>query len=556
MGPTEFPFPTAHLPHVFDNHVVDADLLRLSYMLYTAQVRWNTASSSLKVAEARFQEASTRDATFISRAHLCYDVFAQLQQQADDEAAMASPASSVSEYFSSKTESYLHPGDLEYARFSEAFAHMFPDAAGTSPIINAQPSIAPGLLYSPSSTSSLNLSSTPPPSYLNLTSAPIDAGPDGLVVEDGDEAAALGLAMFAYTRDAVDEKPGQFIEASGTLTTTAEEIAPSWVRPPQAISSSRRRRPRSYSSDSDQSQHSPARGEVADRESCLPSPDGSSEPGDDSEEDEGDEDEFVPGSSSGRNRTPSRGANKRRRKSSGGGEVAGDYEGRQRRGGDGEGDKSRRQPRAIAFDPHAVYEMNDRHLFFLITVSKFKTGTKFRMNENLLTVFQNLQNHPLANSSRDCVELFLRDGTSDDFTEGSSHRFSTAHDEQFLVTFTNSGPVVTRLSDASHAPASSNVSSSPQYSFTHFQPGSFTRSDIHQVGSIAWWRLQACVGTSKHRGMPGPSGEWTARYDANPKDRRPARVMSHFSNCRYRQDAGDPLGAFARSMLGIQRTSS
>ena len=59
--------------------------------------------------------------------------------------------------------------------------------------------------------------------------------------------------------------------------------------------------------------------------------------------------------------------------------------------------------------------------------------------------------------------------------------------------------------------------------------------------------------------MPG-NGYWTARFDANPKDRRPARIVQHFANCRsehYPYLATDSLltSSFA-GIANIQKTRS
>lgn len=129
-------------------------------------------------------------------------------------------------------------------------------------------------------------------------------------------------------------------------------------------------------------------------------------------------------------------------------------------------------------------------------------------------------------SERCCLEVFLKNASPADLKLNTEHTFATDDDEEWTVRFTSTGVTATPRSLNGAA-----TSTAPELSFAHFPPGSMTFSENLPVGSLAWWRIQACTGPSKHRGMPG-NGDWTARFDANPKDRRPARIVHHFADCR------------------------
>lgn len=127
-------------------------------------------------------------------------------------------------------------------------------------------------------------------------------------------------------------------------------------------------------------------------------------------------------------------------------------------------------------------------------------------------------------SERCCLEIFLQNGSPDDLTLGSEHTFTTDDDEEWILIFTSSGVIAAARSTGTPAPDAN-------LTFAHFLPG-MTFSDRFPVESLAWWRIQACSGSSKHRGMPS-KGDWTARFDASPKGRRPARIVHHFAACRF-----------------------
>ncbi|KAL8279727.1 hypothetical protein RQP46_007822 [Phenoliferia psychrophenolica] len=470
MG-NEFPF---HFPHGFDSHVVDAELLGISYELYTAQVKSNIANARLKAAEARFQDASSRDPTFVSRSHLCYDVFAQLERTSDfPHGGLPSPSPSFSELYT-PTDAFGHggSGDFDYVRFAEAFEHMFPGAATASQL---KPCIAPTLLYSPSPPAS---NSPPPHSYGPAALPPVFGGIPVDLVKDEDELAALGLAMFAggYSASAMAaEAPEPLSSRHDPVASTS---APKRAKRPSL--SRRPHRPRSESADSGRGQKavaSPTAEDAFRADNSLPSPGGTTGSEDDAEieieneedDDEADEDEF---------------------------------------------------PREIAYDPNAVFASNEKHMFFLVTTRELPEL-----------------------SERCCLEIFLRNATPDELTLESVQLFVTEDGDEWSLTFASSGVVVTPL-------RTTVAAQDANYTFAHFPPGTMTCLDHLPVGSLAWWRIQACSGPTKHRGMPG-RGDWTARFDANPKDRRPARIVHHFSDCRHRQSPDDALGSFARSILGI-----
>ncbi|KAM0754159.1 hypothetical protein T439DRAFT_323042 [Meredithblackwellia eburnea MCA 4105] len=92
--------------------------------------------------------------------------------------------------------------------------------------------------------------------------------------------------------------------------------------------------------------------------------------------------------------------------------------------------------------------------------------------------------------------------------------------------------------------------------FIHFPPETMVTSEQHGVGSINWWRLQACEGAVPHDGMPGASGWWTARYDKTPNHRRPSRLVDHFSTCKLTIHKDSPLTKLARAIKEFDTSSS
>lgn len=118
-----------------------------------------------------------------------------------------------------------------------------------------------------------------------------------------------------------------------------------------------------------------------------------------------------------------------------------------------------------------------------------------------------------------CLEVFLKNATPADLKLNSEATFTAGDDDEWTVRITSTGIVATTRSVDG-----TTTLSAAELGFAYFPPGSIT--------AHAWWRIQACSGPSKHRGMPG-NGEWTARFDANLKDHRPARIVQHFANCRY-----------------------
>lgn len=85
-----------------------------------------TAVLNLTSACPTLSEASSHIPTFVSRAHRCYDVFAQLQQTADyPDSGLKISSSSFSE-LSSPGDSYGHTStdDFNCSRLAEAFEHV------------------------------------------------------------------------------------------------------------------------------------------------------------------------------------------------------------------------------------------------------------------------------------------------------------------------------------------------------------------------------------------------------------------------------------------------
>lgn len=86
--------------------------------------------------------------------------------------------------------------------------------------------------------------------------------------------------------------------------------------------------------------------------------------------------------------------------------------------------------------------------------------------------------------------------------------------------------------------------------FVHFPPRTMIAPTVRGmgIGDHSWWRLQGCLGPTKHPKTVG-DGQWTARYDTLKSSRRPARIIAHFATCPHRLLEEDPLGRLARAML-------
>ena len=247
--------------------------------------------------------------------------------------------------------------------FLPAFSNQMFPGAGTSSIL--KPCIAPALLYTPSPPAE---TASSPTSYFSVANmfpsvfgtAPL---PDPLVEEDKDELAALGLAMIAGGHDpharASNSRPASPPADLSVASTSG-------VPPPRRPSLTKsRRRPRSESaSDSGRGQTGPpSLRDLLHPGTSLPSP-GISSGSDDDEPEEDEElsaDEFVPGAR--RTSASSRGAgDAKKRRPAALRKNSGDSSRRT------SGTKTRRQPREIAYNPDAVFELNEDHLYFLVTV--------------------------------------------------------------------------------------------------------------------------------------------------------------------------------------------
>lgn len=128
-------------------------------------------------------------------------------------------------------------------------------------------------------------------------------------------------------------------------------------------------------------------------------------------------------------------------------------------------------------------------------------------------------------------------------SDSSEYTFLSDNGSTWKVTCSPSfGTVIVPTSPVA---APSNATT-PIYTFIHFTPQTFVLSPS-PVGSLAWWRVQACE--VKHDTFPG-EGYWTARYDAVVGSRRPARIIAHFASCRHRRAEGDSfvMSKFARAV--------
>lgn len=140
---------------------------------------------------------------------------------------------------------------------------------------------------------------------------------------------------------------------------------------------------------------------------------------------------------------------------------------------------------------------------------------------------------------RNCIELYLVGATPDgstlleiavrnntayrrsqrerDIALGTVYTFSSEDGRRWLVTF----GLETKIKPETAAATDGDF---PRY-FLHFNPSTMIYQADNPIGSLGWWRVQACTGPIRHRGMPGYDGAWTARWDKESGDRRPARIV-------------------------------
>lgn len=231
-------------------------------------------------------------------------------------------------------------------------------------------------------------------------------------------------------------------------------------------------------------------------------------------------------------------------------------------GDSGSKGKARRQPRSMEFDPRASYPLNHDHHFLLVQTKPSQPELSDRCcTELFLATNLCSPTAPLARVLSGMDKAYTPSHYAEDIRLASSYTFTSATGTSWIVSYLprgSGGPTVTA---ASPTPTSTLIIGPPTTNtFVHLPPGSFVvnESPASPIGSLPWWRVQACVGATKHRGMPGPEGAWTARYDKDPRDRRPARILEHFAKCRWRQGegegagagGGDAIGRLARAVLG------
>ncbi|KAM0753410.1 hypothetical protein T439DRAFT_322320 [Meredithblackwellia eburnea MCA 4105] len=620
-------YSTASIP------VEDADLMRISYGLYQAQVNMNAAHLALRDAEGKFEEAVARDPSFYTRSHLCYEVFTSL---------LTCPSSNIPA--SPPPTDIVPHGDYDYTSFASAFEHFFPGHGARGMV--RPPCVAPTLIYSPSPPPPADENLHPPPqppphhsnspssssnrqlhsttsvddSYFSINPRPVyhssssssqlKPSPSleplpspGLTTEAAKVSAATVLAG-AFRRDRVAEL-ASVVEGSGGAGRTrawkkkvglakgGDDDDVKGDRPDvglgvemdldehddddasgeddDALSSSRRGtnarkrrrpsppRPKLAASDEEMDAEGERDGEGEDElDGSYSSDEEMGGSGSVGGGEAGEEIASRPSSSRGQGgrfsyalppshshppvnsntgttqRRPSTGTSSSTPRPSKRPKAA-------ERAEDLEMGKKRRQPRAIAYDERSVFVTNERSSFLLVQTKEVPDLSERCCVELFLVPSASTKDLPLTRCL-DGRERYGPQHREENMTLSCEYIFSTHSGQQWRVTFTpTSNTIVTPI-------APTSIPAGHAYTFVHFYPDSMVVSDRFPVGSLGWWRLQACVGAAKHRGMPG-DGAWTARYDEQPKDRRPARIVEHFARCRYRQLADDPLGKFARAVL-------
>ncbi|KAK4058780.1 hypothetical protein OIO90_000226 [Microbotryomycetes sp. JL221] len=101
------------------------------------------------------------------------------------------------------------------------------------------------------------------------------------------------------------------------------------------------------------------------------------------------------------------------------------------------------------------------------------------------------------------------------------------------VNFSQFGPTIVCNSQAEQKQDGRHL---PIYTFIHFHPQDVVVQPAFPIGSPQWWKIQECP--RHHHGRPSPSFCWTARTDdPSGEQRRPNRIVKHFSSCKSKVDA-------------------
>ncbi|KAM0754160.1 hypothetical protein T439DRAFT_323043 [Meredithblackwellia eburnea MCA 4105] len=546
--PLQLPLPSYQPQSAHD--LIDEDLAGVCYNLYTSQINWNLATHNLKQAELAFQHAALRyppfqSPTFHQRAELCYQVLANTYPTPGHDAS----TSAGLDLFTTSRKAF------NYEAFLAQFNMMYPPQL-QSPVFETEVNphvVEPSLVYSPSPPPT---DAPSPSSYFEKNATPVYR--DDVPTPTFD-ASVQPLDATAYSHEATwahhaaDHEQHLTFHGEIPAVDIPVMVAPETFSntPKSSLKSTPPSPTRSTFSTSSRASGKAKRGPIkrarsaqaskieakpedfpSPVETSLPTPDSY----EDSDDDSSDDGDYAPSTSTSRRR-------------SGGGRRASEPRNKKRRvsepkrEGSVDGDKKSRQPRAMLV-PTVDYLRNSQSRFFLVRPSAGSEVTEKGCTE----IFLDDSLDPRSPIGRSVLynDVYSHAAYEEDQRLQSSYTFRTEEHETWRVDFSldSPKPTVTAVSGVSSEKRATN-----RLTFVHFPSESIIDCE-HPVGSILWWRLQGCIGATPHRGMPGPHGEWTARFDADPKDRRPARIVEHFAVCRYRQCAGDPLGTLARSAVG------
>lgn len=526
----------------------EPELLRQVQNLYNAQASAHLSQHNLRASEAALHASSMLDPTFATRAHYAYNAFCQYQQNAatiavghlvtsPDYAQILPPDTPLSP---PPCSSSIYP--LPALNPTVDLATIIPAEAPASrrdsdprrESVAQEPAgfVSPSLIYTPS----------PPPSELE---APVDsyfptvprhtktvaAATSTFPPSSKPERPVLVAASRKRSHDQILEK----LEEIADPPTSLYEAFSREPRPQracrQAVTKSRHER-----SESESSSASSTLSELS--SVFTPSAGGSPAP--------------LSTKPSSVSKPKRRSANPTSSRTSSYSSPSGfDSQRARSKGKTPKNDTvSRRQPRPLEFDAEAVYEQNENHEFHLVLLKE-----PAEIHERNLS---NLTLMPSSSNSAAPLEVAVRDNTQYgkqemdfDISLKSVYHFVDNNRREWLLSFTQTGPTVALATKRppAHSPEL-------KYSFVHFNPKSMVVAPGCPTGSVAWWRVQACHGSSRHRGMPGVFGDWTARYDAESGERRPARVVQHHANCKMSQSKDCPVGELARLVLHVKQDSA